>query len=69
MTFCNAECIHSKLLSEGEPVCCIEPVLSCRVTNRLICADFKERSGPAEERYPGMNTDGLFPGQIGYKEK
>jgi hypothetical protein len=68
MTFCNAECIHSKLTSEGESVCCISPVLSSFVSNRLQCAEYKERSGPAEERYPGMNKDGLFPGQIGYKE-
>ena len=69
MIYCNAECQHSKLTWEGESVCMSEPVLASYDSNRLSCGSFIERSGSIEELHPGRNKSGLFPGQIGYKEK
>lgn len=68
MVYCDAECQFCKQTFEGESVCSTEPVLSVYTANRLRCSSFKERSGPIEELHPGRKPDGLFPGQLPYKE-
>jgi hypothetical protein len=68
MIYCDAECQYSKLTWEGESVCTSVPVLSSYTSNRLLCSNYKERSGPVEELHPGRKPNGLFPGQLDYKE-
>jgi hypothetical protein len=49
-------------------VCTDYPVLSPYSANRLLCSNYKERSGPVKELHPGRKPNGLFPGQLDYQE-